>query len=230
MDAAGELPEEIVNCLETLDLSCRLNLPRAQTGDRRRSSVSNPNTEPAVGVAPTTPPILLLLPGLPASPRACSAGMDRSRIFCRGKRTRSICVRRSLLPALRPGVQSPAPRHFHRRSTWARRSTFPSRRMSEIPGVGRLATAKRDYGPSSDAGAGTTIIDCRRKTLACRPPRLFRRRCFNTREVVAASARLAPNATIGCFYGATETQRAVGYYEIPEDFSARATMERERFR
>ena len=30
---------------------------------------------------------------------------------------------------------------------------------------------------------------------------------------------LAPNATIGCFYGATETQRAVGYYEIPRDFT-----------
>lgn len=32
---------------------------------------------------------------------------------------------------------------------------------------------------------------------------------------------MAPNATIGCFYGATETQRAVGYYEIPADFVAK---------
>jgi acyl-coenzyme A synthetase/AMP-(fatty) acid ligase len=34
---------------------------------------------------------------------------------------------------------------------------------------------------------------------------------------------LAPNATIGCFYGATETQRAVGYYEIPADLNVPAS-------
>jgi amino acid adenylation domain-containing protein len=36
---------------------------------------------------------------------------------------------------------------------------------------------------------------------------------------VARIRELAPNATIGSFYGATETQRAVGYYEIPIDFA-----------
>ena len=38
-----------------------------------------------------------------------------------------------------------------------------------------------------------------------------------TTEMVASIRRLAPNATIGSFYGATETQRAVGYYEIADD-------------
>jgi amino acid adenylation domain-containing protein len=38
-----------------------------------------------------------------------------------------------------------------------------------------------------------------------------------TRDEVAQIREVAPNATIGCFYGATETQRAVGYYEIPQD-------------
>ncbi|HWH78711.1 MAG TPA: AMP-binding protein, partial [Candidatus Binatus sp.] len=36
-----------------------------------------------------------------------------------------------------------------------------------------------------------------------------------TGEMVASVRRLAPNAIIGSFYGATETQRAVGYFEIP---------------
>jgi amino acid adenylation domain-containing protein len=39
-----------------------------------------------------------------------------------------------------------------------------------------------------------------------------------TREEVSRIRALAPNATIGSFYGATETQRAVGYYEIPLNF------------
>ena len=41
-----------------------------------------------------------------------------------------------------------------------------------------------------------------------------------TMDEVARIRRLAPNATIGSFYGATETQRAVGYYEIADDPTA----------
>ena len=44
-----------------------------------------------------------------------------------------------------------------------------------------------------------------------------------TRGEVARIRELAPNATIGSFYGATETQRAVGYYEIPLDFAWKDT-------
>ena len=41
-----------------------------------------------------------------------------------------------------------------------------------------------------------------------------------TRQEISQIRELAPHAKIGSFYGATETQRAVGYYQIPEDFSA----------
>ncbi len=37
-----------------------------------------------------------------------------------------------------------------------------------------------------------------------------------TRQDVAAMRALAPNAKIICFYGATETQRAVGYYAVDD--------------
>jgi amino acid adenylation domain-containing protein len=40
-----------------------------------------------------------------------------------------------------------------------------------------------------------------------------------TTDEVTRVRRLCPNATIGSFYGATETQRAVGYYEVSEDRS-----------
>ena len=42
-----------------------------------------------------------------------------------------------------------------------------------------------------------------------------------TREDVALARELAPNAKVVSFYGATETQRAVGYYEVPEEASTR---------
>jgi acyl-coenzyme A synthetase/AMP-(fatty) acid ligase/acyl carrier protein len=47
-----------------------------------------------------------------------------------------------------------------------------------------------------------------------------------TRGEVARIRELAPSGTIGSFYGATETQRAVGYYEIPLDFAWKDTEAR----
>jgi amino acid adenylation domain-containing protein len=43
-----------------------------------------------------------------------------------------------------------------------------------------------------------------------------------TQEDVVKIREFAPNATIGCFYGATETQRAVGYHEITGEFATDA--------
>jgi hypothetical protein len=40
-----------------------------------------------------------------------------------------------------------------------------------------------------------------------------------TKHDFAMTRKIAPNAKIGSFYGATETQRAVGYFEIPEDLA-----------
>ena len=39
-----------------------------------------------------------------------------------------------------------------------------------------------------------------------------------TLREIARIRRLAPNAKIGSFYGATETQRAVGYFQITDEF------------
>jgi L-aminoadipate-semialdehyde dehydrogenase len=48
------------------------------------------------------------------------------------------------------------------------------------------------------------------------------RRVFSAGDILTTCdasmiRNIAPNARIFNFYGATETQRAVGYYEIPED-------------
>jgi acyl-CoA synthetase (AMP-forming)/AMP-acid ligase II/acyl carrier protein len=64
-------------------------------------------------------------------------------------------------------------------------------------------------------------------TIGTQPLPAVRRVFFGgdvlTRGEMARIRELAPNATIGSFYGATETQRAVGYYEIPLDFAWKDT-------
>ena len=68
------------------------------------------------------------------------------------------------------------------------------------PALGRLLGATRD----------NTLLSVRR---------IFFGGDVLTRGDVTLTRELAPNAKIVGFYGATETQRAVGYYEVPEDTS-----------
>ena len=78
---------------------------------------------------------------------------------------------------------------------------------------------KFNYGSSSHSGAGATVANRGRENLAVLLRRIFFGGDVLTHGEVERIREWAPNATIGCFYGATETQRAVGYYEIPQDFT-----------
>jgi amino acid adenylation domain-containing protein len=69
---------------------------------------------------------------------------------------------------------------------------------------------------------GQLLLTAGEKTVPSLRWVLFGGDVLTWREV-AQIRQLAPNAKIGSFYGATETQRAVGYYEIPLDFVCKET-------
>jgi amino acid adenylation domain-containing protein len=69
---------------------------------------------------------------------------------------------------------------------------------------------------------GQLLLTAGEKTLPSIRWVLFGGDVLSWREV-AQVRRLAPNAKIGSFYGATETQRAVGYFQIPDEFSLNET-------
>ena len=68
---------------------------------------------------------------------------------------------------------------------------------------------------------GQLLLTAGKKTLPSIRRVLFGGDVLTWREV-AQIRQLAPNAKIGSFYGATETQRAVGYFQIPDEFPSNA--------
>jgi amino acid adenylation domain-containing protein len=68
---------------------------------------------------------------------------------------------------------------------------------------------------------GQLLLTAGKKTLPSIRWVLFGGDVLTWREI-AQIRQLAPNAKIGSFYGATETQRAVGYFEIPDEFPSNA--------
>ncbi len=68
---------------------------------------------------------------------------------------------------------------------------------------------------------GQLLLTAGKKTLPSIRWVLFGGDVLTWREI-AQIHQLAPNAKIGSFYGATETQRAVGYFQIPDEFPSNA--------
>ena len=68
---------------------------------------------------------------------------------------------------------------------------------------------------------GQLLLTAGKKTLPSIRWVLFGGDVLTWREI-AQIRQLAPNAKIGSFYGATETQRAVGYFQIPDEFPSNA--------
>ena len=69
---------------------------------------------------------------------------------------------------------------------------------------------------------GQLLLTAGEKTLPSIRQVLFGGDVLTWREV-AQVRQLAPNAKIGSFYGATEIQRAVGYFQIPDECSLNET-------
>ncbi len=68
---------------------------------------------------------------------------------------------------------------------------------------------------------GQLLLAAVKKTLPSIRRVLFGGDVLTWREV-AQIRQLAPNAKVGSVFGATETQRAVGYFEIPDEFPSNA--------
>ena len=218
MAAAGRLPEELTAYLDTLNLSCRLTLPREkqaiayalrqhpETPTRIRIGANDPayiaftsgSTGEPKGVLGRHGPITHFLPWQKEAFELCET--DR---FCLLSGLAYNHLHRDIFTALYLGatlyipppeiVREPGPL-----IDWLRANEISVLHLT--PAFGQLLLT-----------AATGSLPSVR--------RIFFGGDVLTRRDVMHMRELAPNATIGCFYGATETQRAVGYYEIPQNFT-----------
>ena len=220
MDAAGELPEELLNCLETLDLSCRVKLP---VGKRAVAGVlsDQPETQARIAASANDPAYIAFTSGSTGEPKGVLSrhgpithflpwqkdafDLRETDRFCLLSGLAYNHLHRDIFTALDLGATLFIPpaeivRDPQRLTDWLVVNSVSVLHLT--PALGHLLLTAR----------GITLPAVRR---------IFFGGDVLTQGEIAEIGRLAPNAIIGSFYGATETQRAVGYYDVPANFVVR---------
>ena len=218
MEAAGHLPEELGTYLDTHNLSFRLKLPRGKRALLDLVS-QQPNVAPEVIVGADDPAYIAFTSGSTGEPKGVRGRHGPITHFLSWQKeafdlreTDRFCLlsglaynhlHRDIFTALYLGATLYVPpsnivREPAQLTAWLRVNGISVLHLT--PALGQLLLAAADQ----------PLVAIRR---------VFFGGDVLTRGEVARIRALVPNATIGCFYGATETQRAVGYYEIPRDFT-----------
>jgi amino acid adenylation domain-containing protein len=218
MMGAGAPPQEVSRFLETKGVSRRIELPRTQQGVNRLLG-RTPGGAPEIALAADDPAYIAFTSGSTGEPKGvlCRHGPIthflawQEEIFELKKSDRYSLVsglgynhlQRELFTALASGaiVYIPADDQLkepEKLARWLRRSEISVLHLT--PALGRLLRTARNIQLPSVR-------------------RVFFGGDLLTRRDVDAMRKAAPNADIISFYGATETQRAVGYFVIPKKLS-----------
>jgi amino acid adenylation domain-containing protein len=226
MEGTGKLPEALVSCLDSLQLRCRIDLPSrketipdslGQSPETETGVVVNANdlayvaftsgsTGEPKGVLGRHGPITHFLPWQeetfdlrPSDRFALVSGLGYNHLH------RDVFTALSLGAA----VYVPDPEHLktpERLSEWLQQHEITILHLT--PALGRLLRT----------AIGQTLPSVRR---------IFFGGDVLSRQDLGLTRGLAPHAKIVSFYGATETQRAVGYFEVPaESFTIDAASSR----
>jgi amino acid adenylation domain-containing protein len=215
MEGAGAAPTEIESCLYEAGVLMRLNLPRTKNKVARLPARSA-GAAPAIHVTADDPAYIAFTSGSTGGPKGvlCRHGPVthflpwQEEAFNLGASDRYALLsglgynhlHRDVFTALAMGASLHVPaeqdlQDAERLSAWLRRQEISVLHLTPALG-GLLQTAAKTFLPSAR--------------------RIFFGGDVLSHSDVAAMREMAPGATLTSFYGATETQRAVGYFIIPE--------------
>jgi amino acid adenylation domain-containing protein len=219
LEGSGELPDDVLSYLDSLQLRCRLNVPQWKGEVLHNLSVFA-DSEPTTIVTADDPAYVAFTSGSTGEPKGvlCRHGpithflpwqkeafeLNENDRFAMLSGLAYSHLHRDVFTALGLGATLYIPNPSEARSPEYAINWLESNAVTVLhltPALGQLLLTSSD----------TRLRSVRR---------VFFGGDVLTSEMIANIRRLAPNATIGSFYGATETQRAVGYFEIENDPTA----------
>jgi amino acid adenylation domain-containing protein len=219
MQGAGKLPDELQAYLDRLALACRLELPVRKEA-LSELLLANSQADLGIAVEANEPAYIAFTSGSTGEPKGVLSRHGpithflpwQKEAFDLGESDRFSMLsglayshlHRDVFTPLALGATLYVPpgevaRDPEQLTEWLRANSISVLHLT--PALGQLLLT-----------AGTQPLPAVRRIL-------FGGDVLTTGQVAQTRA-IAPNATIGSFYGATETQRAVGYYEIPNDFTS----------
>ena len=213
-----ELPQELMSYLDSLGLRCRIDIPRQKQEIFERLSEFT-DKEPKVNVTANDPAYVAFTSGSTGQPKGVLSrhgpithflpwqkeefGLNEADRFAMLSGLAYSHLHRDIFTAVFLGATLYIPNPLEARSPdrlayWLEHNAITILHLT--PALGQLLLT-----------SGAKSLPSVR--------RVFFGGDLLTYGEVAQIRELIPNAPIGSFYGATETQRAVGYYEIPNDLS-----------
>jgi non-ribosomal peptide synthetase component F len=219
LEGSGNLPDALVGYLDSSAMRCRMNVPQSKA-EIVPSLGACANTDPATSVTADDPAYVAFTSGSTGEPKGvrCRHGpithflpwqinafqLRKEDRFAMLSGLAYSHLHRDVFTAISLGATLHVPNPSEARSPeylidWLEGNAITVLHLT--PALGQLLLTSND---------------------ACLPSvrRVFFGGDVLTAGMVTSIRRLAPNATVGSFYGATETQRAVGYLEIARDPAA----------
>jgi amino acid adenylation domain-containing protein len=214
--AGGEPPQELLSFLESADLCCRMTVPRSKN-EMLQTWFRFTNNETDVRIEADNPAYIAFTSGSTGEPKGvvCRHGpithflpwQKKSFDLTEDDRFAMLSglayshLHRDVFTAIYLGATIYIPSPSQARSpdqlaNWLKQNAITVLHLT--PALGQLLLT----------GTETRLPLVRR---------VFFGGDVLTTDEVAQIRQLAPNAIVGSFYGATETQRAVSYYEMADD-------------
>ena len=222
IEGAGELSQELRDYLTGLDLSCRLTLPNGKASFERSPWQDYSSRDLGLPIQADDPAYIAFTSGSTGKPKGVLCGHGPVTHFLPWHE-KTFDVRASDCFGLVSGL-SYSLLHRDIFTPLFLGATLYVPGLNDMESPERLGNWLRQTGITVlhlTPALGQLLQTVSERTL----PSL--RRVFFAGDVLTAHdmtmiRKSAPNAKVLNFYGATETQRAVGYYEVPEHIATQA--------